>query len=316
MNIIDQQIQEIIRQQKALQISLDHCVRELSEKGPAVSETKRQDLFKVISQAELNGLAINDHYMATYDNDLKDQYACLLITLLKEISVVLSEEQYVLLRLLLQSMKLSNEISHYFEGNTVIDDQFLLDFKVKIEGKEAAQSLMADLMIIARINSIFDQQVLQTLSELMSFFEIKESQVKEIDSWSAYLLNIDTDLTFKKIELRRMLHNPINGEIEYKVSNFCIGLVNKREKILTLQRTLIEKPLSFARASTKSIVKTTSLSELNILSDENGYFVLAIDNEVFLANGEILLGYLFQPIQYLMFWYSFIDLEKVIKENK
>lgn len=333
MNTINQQIQEIIRQQKSLQSALDRCVKELAEKEPSVSETQQQDLSKVISQADLNGLEIKDHYMASFDSYRKNRYAFLLIALLKEVSVVLSEDQYVLLRLLLQSMQLNHELSYYFEGNTVIDDQFLLDFKEKIEGKEVAQALMTDLMMIARINGTFDQQALQTLSELMSFFEIEESVVKEMDQWMACLLGLSRKIHIKqeKIYDNWEPSSPVGSSLEasirsimnmdYRIVNDVkTGYVGADCKILGIEYYKSDSLRLygglFSNTTSISDDKPKLFDNKTILSSCDGYFLPRVSNDQRLENGNILLGIVFKIPECINFWYSFIDLEKVIKENK
>ncbi|WP_026878192.1 hypothetical protein WMO13_08585 [Ignatzschineria larvae DSM 13226] len=197
MSNIQQQLQMLLQQQKALNIAVNQCAAAIESQG----ESTKADLNSLISGAMINEIPLQDHTIATMPDHFREQYVALLIHALKTATPLLSEAQYTLLGLLLRSMKLPQKNSAYFENSQEINSDFLLSFK-KENTSDSAASFMMDLMLIARIPGNFSAQSLQLFSQLSELLGLTAKQLREIDEWCAYLLGLSDKVSLKKEEVK------------------------------------------------------------------------------------------------------------------
>lgn len=197
MSTIQQQLQILLQQQKALNLAVTQCAAAIESQG----ENTNVDLGSLINGAMVKEIKLQDHTIATMPDHFKEQYVALLIHALKTATPLLSEAQYTLLGLLLRSMKLPQKSGAYFENNQEINSDFLLRFK-KENTSDSATSFMMDLMLIARIPGNFSAQSLQLFSQLSELLGLTEKQLREIDEWCAYLLGLSGKVNLEKEEIK------------------------------------------------------------------------------------------------------------------
>ena len=274
MSNIQQQLQMLLQQQKALNLAVHQCAAAIESQ----EESTKADLHGLISSVMINEIKLQDHTIATMPDHFKEQYVALLIHALKTATPLLSEAQYTLLGLLLRSMKLPQKNSAYFESSQEINSDFLLSFK-KENTSDSAASFMMDLMLIARIPGNFSAQSLQLFSQLSELLGLTAKQLREIDEWCAYLLGLSKTITLEKINIQEDIGSTDYfdlGEKKAIITEINTGIINGEKKpLLKYSIDTSSKwyePFSWGRESNKSNSET--LMKYTIRSPAPlGYFV-------------------------------------------
>lgn len=334
--MINQQIQQILQQQKKLQEALERCLSQVKIEDHADNDNQQSDQFnEKIDGAFLNDFEVKDHYLFSFDNHIKNDYVYVLLEVLKSSSGI-SKTQYTLLSLLLKSMRLEHESQFYFESIKVVDSDLLerLADCVKIDS-EIGSALIADILILFRSVGVLDNSKINVISRLLDLFGLSPYKLMEIDNIASSIIGTSSQGKFWKI----VLEENITCSDEENLRKEGLIITDKKCKILQVYGGRVRKGyvvIDILMTAKKVFdLKTYSsfggkFSGISKVKEKEGFFeekryVYALQTGYFaprVSVGEDLsgdhkihLGDIVVVPKYLNFWYSFIDLEAMIKES-
>lgn len=327
--MIKQQIQLILQQQKTLQEALARCIEQIANEE-STADAKSSPLNQQIDLTVLNSLEIKDHYVASLENALKNDYVYLLIEVLKSSSLGISEEQHAFLNLLLKSMKLENKMTTYFEGGVEIDDRFITRFVERSRGSEIGLAFIADLLILLRIRGELQNSDLVLISKLITLLGVDKDHLEKLDEWIAIILGITITLSDKSIKSITIKTSSkfVRGADSHYVQGVKVGdilkegIVNNNVPLAVLEYTCVK--LNSFTSVMKNLTEASgnrSLREEYILKDDitcldRGYFVPILQRNDNLPKMSITtLGKVITFPDYLDFWFTFVDFDELIKAN-